>query len=290
MTDIAGIRSSMVTANGLRMRVTETGTGRPVLMLHGFPQSSREWAPVMAALSDRARLIAPDLRGAGETDAPISGYDSETVQRDVIALLDELGLEQVDLVAHDWGAIVGFDLCLTHPERVRRYVAIAVPAPYLRMNRGLAAGLMKALPHLWFQWAVATPGLGPALLSRGRQRLAHYILHAFQVRPKAGVDEAAYVRALADPARARAASQLYRGLILPGFMKAVNGSYRGRVLKTPTLVLFGADDGLLPKEALAVSPDDAPHTTIEYVPGGGHYVVDENPAEVARRIGEFLGL
>jgi pimeloyl-ACP methyl ester carboxylesterase len=290
MTDIAGIRSSMVTANGLRMRVTETGTGRPVLMLHGFPQSSREWAPVMAALSDRARLIAPDLRGAGETDAPSSGYDSGTVQRDVIALLDELGLEQVDLVAHDWGAIVGFDLCLTHPERVRRYVAIAVPAPYLRMNRGLAAGLMKALPHLWFQWAVATPGLGPALLSRGRQRLAHYILHAFQVRPKAGVDEAAYVRALADPARARAASQLYRGLILPGFMKAVNGSYRGRVLKTPTLVLFGADDGLLPKDALAVSPDDAPHTTIEYVPGGGHYVVDENPAEVARRIGEFLGL
>ena len=290
MTDIAGIRSSMVTANGLRMRVTETGTGRPVLMLHGFPESSREWAPVMAALSDRARLIAPDLRGAGETDAPSSGYDSGTVQRDVIALLDELGLEQVDLVAHDWGAIVGFDLCLTHSERVRRYVAIAVPAPYLRMNRGLAAGLMKALPHLWFQWAVATPGLGPALLSRGRQRLAHYILHAFQVRPKAGVDEAAYVRALADPARARAASQLYRGLILPGFMKAVNGSYRGRVLKTPTLVLFGADDGLLPKDALAVSPDDAPHTTIEYVPGGGHYVVDENPAEVARRIGEFLGL
>ena len=290
MTDIAGIRSSMVTANGLRMRVTETGTGRPVLMLHGFPQSSREWAPVMAALSDRARLIAPDLRGAGETDAPSSGYDSGTVQRDVIALLDELGLEQVDLVAHDWGAIVGFDLCLTHPERVRRYVAIAVPAPYLRMNRGLALGLMKALPHLWFQWAVATPGLGPALLSRGRQRLAHYILHAFQVRPKAGVDEAAYVRALADPARARAASQLYRGLILPGFMKAVNGAYRGRVLRTPTLVLFGADDGLLPKDALAVSPDDAPHTTIEYVPGGGHYVVDENPAEVARRIGEFLGL
>ena len=290
MTDIAGIRSSMVTANGLRMRVTETGTGRPVLMLHGFPQSSREWAPVMAVLSDRARLIAPDLRGAGETDAPSSGYDSGTVQRDVIALLDELGLEQVDLVAHDWGAIVGFDLCLTHPERVRRYVAIAVPAPYLRMNRGLAAGLVKALPHLWFQWVVATPGLGPALLSRGRQRLAHYILHAFQVRPKAGVDEAAYVRALADPARARAASQLYRGLILPGFMKAVNGSYRGRVLKTPTLVLFGADDGLLPKDALEVSPDDAPHTTIEYVPGGGHYVVDENPAEVARRIGEFLGV
>jgi pimeloyl-ACP methyl ester carboxylesterase len=290
MTDLTGIRSSSVTVNGLRMHVTDAGAGTPVLLLHGFPESSREWAPVMTALSDRARLVAPDLRGAGETDAPNAGYDSETVQRDLIALLDELGLARVDLVAHDWGAIVGFDLCLSHPDRVRNYVAVAVPAPYLRMNRALALGLMKALPHLWFQWVVAMPGLGPALLSRGRQRLAHYILDAFKTRPLPAADVAAYVEALRDPARARAASKLYRGIILPGFMKAVNGAYRGRVLETRTLVLFGADDRLLPKDALHVGRDDAPHTTLEFVPGGGHYLVDENPAEVARRIGDFLRL
>ena len=290
MTDLTGIRSSSVTVNGLRMHVTDAGAGTPVLLLHGFPESSREWAPVMTALSDRARLVAPDLRGAGETDAPNAGYDSETVQRDLIALLDELGLARVDLVAHDWGAIVGFDLCLSHPDRVRNYVAVAVPAPYLRMNRALALGLMKALPHLWFQWVVAMPGLGPALLSRGRQRLAHYILDAFKTRPLPAADVAGYVEALRDPARARAASKLYRGIILPGFMKAVNGAYRGRVLETRTLVLFGADDRLLPKDALHVGRDDAPHTTLEFVPGGGHYLVDENPAEVARRIGDFLRL
>ncbi|MCH6230127.1 alpha/beta fold hydrolase [Microbacterium sp. CFH 31415] len=290
MTDLTGIRSSSVTVNGLRMHVTDAGAGTPVLLLHGFPESSREWAPVMTALSDRARLVAPDLRGAGETDAPNAGYDSETVQRDLIALLDELGLARVDLVAHDWGAIVGFDLCLSHPDRVRNYVAVAVPAPYLRMNRALALGLMKALPHLWFQWVVAMPGLGPALLSRGRQRLAHYILDAFKTRPLPAADVAAYVEALRDPARARAASKLYRGIILSGFMKAVNGAYRGRVLETRTLVLFGADDRLLPKDALHVGRDDAPHTTLEFVPGGGHYLVDENPAEVARRIGDFLRL
>ena len=88
MTDLTGIRSSSVTVNGLRMHVTDAGAGTPVLLLHGFPESSREWAPVMTALSDRARLVAPDLRGAGETDAPNAGYDSETVQRDLIALLD----------------------------------------------------------------------------------------------------------------------------------------------------------------------------------------------------------
>ncbi|WP_194410958.1 alpha/beta fold hydrolase [Microbacterium cremeum] len=288
MNEATAIRSRTVTANGLRMHVTEAGEGRPVVLLHGFPQSSREWAPVMSALAARAHLIAPDLRGAGRTAAPASGYDSATVRRDIIALLDELGLDRIDLVAHDWSALVGFDLCLEHPDRVRRYVAIAVPAPYLRMSRALMIGLLKAMPHLWFQWAIATPALGPALLSGGRQRLAHWLLRGFEGRPMNDEDVAAYVEALRDPARSRAASKLYRGLILPGFMKMIRGAYLGRVLHTPTLILFGAGDALLPKDAMEVSPADAPHTTVEFVPGGAHYLVDDNPGEVARRIAVFL--
>lgn len=288
MTETTGIRSRTVTANGLRMHVAETGRGAPVLLLHGFPQSSREWAPLMTALAGSAHLIAPDLRGAGQTEAPDSGYDAATVARDVIALLDELGLEQVDLVAHDWGALVGFDLCLDHPERIRRYVAVAVPAPYFRMSPALAWGMAKAMPHLWFQWVIATPGLGPRLLSGGQQRLAHWLLRGFETRPMDDADVVAYVEALRQPARARAASKLYRGLILPAFTRIMRGAYVGRVLKTPTLVLFGADDALLPAEALAVRPEDAPHTRIDLVPGGAHFLVDDNPDEVARRVAAFL--
>ncbi len=288
MAEKTGIRSREVTANGLRMHVTETGAGAPALLLHGFPQSSREWAPVMRALGDDMRLIAPDLRGAGSTEAPPDGYDSATVQQDILALMDELELAQVDLVAHDWGALVGFDLCLNHPERFRRYVAIAVPAPYIRMSPALMGAMMKAMPHLWFQWAIATPGLGPRLLSGGRQRLAHWLLSAFESKPMDAGDVEAHVAALRDPARARAASKLYRGLILPGFMDLVRGKYIGRVLHTPTLVMFGADDALLPKDALVVRPEDAPNTRVEFVPGGAHFLVDDNPAEVSRRIRQFL--
>ena len=288
MTDSTRIRSHTVTANGLRMHVTEAGSSAPVLLLHGFPESSREWAPVMSALANGARLIAPDLRGAGQTDAPASGYDSATVVRDLLGLLDELELDRVDLVAHDWGALVGFDLCLDHPGLVRRFVAIGVPAPYFHMNRALMAGMMKAMPHLWFQWVIATPGLGPMLLSRGRQRLAHWLLRGFEIRPMDDADVAAYVAALREPARAKAASRLYRGLFLPAFMKIMNGAYLGRVLHTPTLVLFGADDALLPKQAMAVRAEDAPRTTVEFVPGGAHFLVDDNPGEVARRIAAFF--
>ncbi|GAA3213259.1 alpha/beta fold hydrolase [Microbacterium terregens] len=288
--DAVAIADRTLEIRGLNVRIREAGSGMPVLLLHGFPQSSREWAPVMKALAGRAHLIAPDLRGAGQTDAPTTGYEPATVKGDVIALLDALGLDRVDLVAHDWSALVGFDLCLDHPERIRRYVAVAVPAPYFRMSPALMRGLMKAMPHLWFQWVIATPGLGPALLSKGRQRLARWLLRGFEIRPMNDADVAEYVQALRDPARARAASKLYRGLILPGFVNVIRGKYLGRVLQTPTLVLFGSDDALLPKDALTVRPEDAPHTTVEFVPGGAHFLVDDNPVEVARRVQAFLEL
>ena len=95
----------------------------------------------------------------------------------------------------------------------------------------------------------------------------------------------------AIPHARRAASKLYRGLILPGFMKAVRGTYRGRVLTTRTLMLFGAEDALLPRDALFVSAGGCPDTTVvEFVPGGAHYLVDDNPAAVVARIREFLGM
>lgn len=275
---------------GLKVHVVEAGSGTPVLLLHGFPQSSREYAAVMAHLSHTARVIAPDLRGAGQTDAPAEGYDLDTLVADVVGLLDALGLNRVALVAHDWSALIGFEVCLRHPDRVSRYAAIAVPAPYIRMTPTLAGAMMRAMPHLWFQWVIATPGLGPRLLSRGRQRLAYWLLRSFEVQPMRDDDVEAYVAALRDPARARAASKLYRRVILPGFMNILRGTYRGRVLRTPTLVLFGADDGLLPHDALGVSPQDAPDLTVEFVPGGGHFLVDDNPAEVTRRLRAFMEL
>ena len=132
-----------------------------MLLLHGFPQSSREWAPVMAALADRAHVIAPDLRGAGQTDSPVHGIRRQTrVARDVIALIGRARASSASTSSPTTGAPSSASICvLDHPDRIRRYVAVAVPPPYLRMSPALMAGMMKAMPHLWFQWAIATPGL-----------------------------------------------------------------------------------------------------------------------------------
>jgi pimeloyl-ACP methyl ester carboxylesterase len=198
----------------------------------------------------------PDLRGAGATDAPGGRYDLATMRGDPVVLMDALGLERASIVAHDWSALAGFSLCLEHPDRVSRYVAIAVPPPYIRISPALLWAMVKAMRHLWFQYAVA-PGIGPRLLAGGQQRLATWILRFFEVQPIPDEDVAAYLAVLREPAHARAASALYRQLILPEFIKIIRGSYRGRRLQVPTLVLFGAEDQLIPKDAMRFHEDDA---------------------------------
>jgi pimeloyl-ACP methyl ester carboxylesterase len=99
-------------------------------------------------------VIVPDLRGAGATDAPAGRYDLATMRGDLVALMDALVLERASIVAHDWSALAGFSLCLEHPDRVSRYVAIAVPPPYIRISPTLFWAMVKAMRH----WAIEPRG------------------------------------------------------------------------------------------------------------------------------------
>ena len=94
----------------------------------------------------------------------------------------------------------------------------------------------------------------------------------------------------ASPPAPRAASALYRQLILPEFMTIIRGQYRGRRLRVPTLVLFGAENRLIPKDAIRFHEDDAPGLKPEFVPGGAHYLLDDQPEAVAHRVAAFLAV
>jgi haloacetate dehalogenase len=93
-------------ANGIRQHYLDSGNGPVVVLLHGFPETSFAWRFQIPALAEKFRVIAPDLRGYGETDKPASGYDKRNMAQDLIALLDELGIEKIALVGHDRGARV----------------------------------------------------------------------------------------------------------------------------------------------------------------------------------------
>jgi pimeloyl-ACP methyl ester carboxylesterase len=285
--DLEGVEHRFVKASGLRMHVAEAGSGEPLLLLHGFPQHWWGWYKVLPALAEHYRVICPDLRGAGWTDAPPAGYTSEQLVADVVALLDALKLDRVRIMAHDWGALVGFLLCLYHPQRVERYVSLAIPHPFVKFN----PRLLTALPRLWFQWAIAAPLVGPFLLSRGQQTLARYLLDHYTSDPSAFSprDRELFVAPFRDPARARAGSALYRNFIVPIFPQVIAGRYRRERLSTPTLILYGSEDPNMNAAILSGHQRYADDLRIEEVAGASHFIADEKPEVVIDRALAFFG-
>jgi pimeloyl-ACP methyl ester carboxylesterase len=292
LPELPGVRHRFVDLPGLRMHVAEAGDGPPLLLLHGFPQHWWAWRAVLPGLAEHYRLICPDLRGAGWTDAPADGYTSARLVADVVALLDALHLAKVDILAHDWGGAVAFRVCLTHPDRVGRLVAIATPHPYPDLHA-------KALLYLWRVWpmfAIAMPGLGPWLLRAGRQRLPRRMMTGDTRDPSvfSSDDIDIFVSRLKEPARARAGSALYRSFILGDAQRASSGFYRGTRLQTPTLslygrVLYGNNDATREHpEILGGYEDYADDFTLEHVPGTGYYLAEERPDVVVARTLEFL--
>ncbi|KAK4768250.1 hypothetical protein SAY87_003391 [Trapa incisa] len=126
-----GIEHRTVLVNGINMHVAEMGHGpRVFLLLHGFPEIWYTWRHQIRALASLGyRAVAPDLRGFGGSDSPPdpSAYTYHHVVADLVALLDSLGADKAFVVAHDWGAMVGWFLCLFRPDRVRAFVSLTVP-------------------------------------------------------------------------------------------------------------------------------------------------------------------
>lgn len=126
---------SRITTNGITLHVLDEGVGPPVVLLHGFPDSARLWRHQIGALVGAGRrVVAPDLRGFGESDRPteVAAYRLSTVLADLIGLLDALGLDRVAVVGHDWGAGVAWLFAALHPERVERLAVLSVGHPAVR--------------------------------------------------------------------------------------------------------------------------------------------------------------
>ncbi len=277
---LSGVRHRFVDLPGLRMHVAEAGAGDPVLLLHGFPEHWWEWRGVMGALARTHRVIAPDLRGAGWTDAPRGGYERHQLTADAIALLDALELDRVHVIGHDWGALLGFQLAFRHPERVRSLLSLATPHPYIRLK----VSMLREMWRLWFQPVVATPGLGPRLIGHGRQRLARFLFRGYVFNQQAWSEDdiEIFLRPLRDPAHARAGSALYRGFILREAGRIVAGRYRERLV-TPTVVLYGGEDPGVKREFLGGYEEFADDLTLEVVSGASHFIPEERPDLVVDR-------
>ena len=278
MTDdfpsVAGVEHRFVEADGLRMHVAEAGTGDPLLLLHGWPQHWYQWRGVIQRLAGERRLIVPDLRGFGWTDAPPGPVDTDVFTRDVIALLDALEIEQTDLAGHDWGGFTAMLLAARHPGRFRKVVALSAPHPWLEITPRLALETWRA----WYALPLA------AGLTERTTRLAAWFVRREGV---AAEDVAVYEERMRDPARAAATTRLYRS-----YLRTLGDAVRRRDPEPrtplPLLLMIGENDlPVTPRlaEGLERGGDDV---RFEPLPGAGHFVCDTHAHVVADRIGSFL--
>jgi pimeloyl-ACP methyl ester carboxylesterase len=271
------VRHSYVDAAGLRVHVAEAGPGDgdPILLLHGWPQHHYEWRHVIPLLAGERRLICPDLRGFGWTDAPEGTIDAETFAADAIALLDAMEIDRVDLIGHDWGGFSGFLLCLRHPDRVRRFLALSTPHPFTRVTPEVALGSWRA----WYTLPLAAGVL------RHRPGFAGWFM-AREGVPATDVE--VFVERLREPARAQATARLYRSY-QRSLAGVTRGSYRSLRLRTPTRLLLGRSDQAFPRAALDGFAPHADDMELELVPGG-HFLADLHPQLVAERAKSFLAI
>jgi pimeloyl-ACP methyl ester carboxylesterase len=279
---VDGVEHRFIDADGLGVHFAEAGDGPPVLLLHGWPQHWFMWREVIARLAPTFRVIAPDLRGFGWTEAPGHGYDAETFADDQIALLDALEIESANVIGHDWGGWTAFLLGIDHPERIERMVVCNAPHPWPKPEPRLALEVWRS----WYAAALAAPVLGPRLL-QGGGIVEAVLRRGNRNRPFSEKEVAIYVDSFRDADRARAASGLYR-YYLRAFADGVRGRFRSRRLDVPTLLLFGLHDLYISEKGLPGYEQNAPEMEVEVVDDAGHFLVDEKPELVARRALAFL--
>jgi pimeloyl-ACP methyl ester carboxylesterase len=283
--EIDGVSHHRVDARGVQFHYAEAGAGDDVVLcLHGWPQHWYEWRHLMPALADRYRVIAPDLRGYGWSDVPASGYEKENMASDVLAVLDELGIERVKLVGHDWGGLIGFMLALREPRRIERYLSLNILPPWTS-TRTLA-------PHLWrfwYQWLISSPGIGPWLHTSNK--FVPKVLVGGSVRREVWDDATlhAFSDRFTEPDRARAAVQTYRTFTLREAPEiARSRRYASARLEVPTRLLFGKGDQALRYTLLEGCERHADDMQVELVDNCGHFIADEMPDLVAERTREFF--
>ena len=277
---VSGVTHRTVQVGDLAVHVAEAGAGEPLVLLHGWPQHWYCWRRVVPLLADRYRLVMPDLRGHGWTDAPSGPYDKEQMATDLLGLLDAMELPRVGLVGHDWGGWTGFLACLRAPERFRAFLALGIVHPFQRPSLG------KALQgwRMAYQVPLSTPLVGQALMRAG---LAEQLVRMGS-RREVG-DVRTYGEVFREPARARATEQVYRTFLLHEGRQVAAGRYADQRLTVPTRLINGDSDLISSRAVLDGWQRNADDMTVEILGGVGHFVPEEAPEVVAERAIALFG-
>lgn len=261
-----------IDANGVGLHVVDEGEGPPVLLLHGFPDSSALWARQVPVLTGAGwRVIAPDLRGFGESDRPegAGAYAMHHLVGDALAVLDALDVPSAQVVGHDWGAAVAWVMAALAPDRVRRVAGLSVGHP---------SGYFGSLTQRRMSWYMLL------FLLEQAEDLLRREDWAFLRASLAGNDVDRCIADLSRPGALTAALNVYRANIDPAAFVSAQGPVLPPVT-APAMGIWSNRDFACSEEAMVASQQFvAGPWRYERIEGVGHWI----PVEAADRLNALL--
>jgi pimeloyl-ACP methyl ester carboxylesterase len=268
--------------NGIQMHYVIGGQGEPVVLLHGWPETWYAWRHVMPALAKNYTVIAPDLRGLGDSSKPPTGYDGKTLAEDIHQLVTQLGFRTIFLVGHDIGSFVAYSYAAAHPSEVKGLVIMEVPPP----------GFFPPEIIPWWFYFHQTPDVPEAIVQGKEMTYLSWFYQNLAYNPAAitQADINEYVSHYSAPGGMRAGFEHYRAFPQDAIQ---NQNYSKTKLTMPVLAVGG---GYIPTFGGNITMPTviygmkilAQNVTGITVPNSGHFIPDEQPDVVVKLLNNFF--
>ena len=275
----AGFRVQEIKTNGTSLHVRIGGKGPAVLLQHGYGETGDMWAALAAKLAVNHLVIVPDLRGMGLSPITKGGYDKKTQGHDLAGVLDALKVQQIDLVTHDIGNMVGYAFAAEYPTRVKRFVLIDAPLP--------GVGPWAEITASHQLWHFSFWGPDEDRLVAGRERIwldRFYNEFGFQRAKITDGVRAHYAAIYAKPGRMHAGFEQFRAFDQDAID---NKAFMAQGKLTMPVLAVGGDHSFGPKMA-EVMRFAASNVTQGIVPNSGHWIMEENPEATIALVMDFL--
>lgn len=286
---LTGFTNHYAEVNGVKLHYVTGGSGEPLVLLGGWPETWWEYHKIMPALAAHYQVIAVDIRGQGSSSKPTSGYDKKTMAQDIHSLMIQLGYSHVNIVGHDIGAMVAYSFAANYPVYTKRVALLDVPHPYEAFqsfpllpqkddyqlnnpNHGL---------HFWWFAFNQVPDLPEKLLEGRTGILLDWVYDYLNKTPGAisDFDRDVYKAAAAQPGAIRAGNGWYQTMSQDITDLGTYGK-----LKTPILGIGGISTPLLSRflKEYTLNP-----TFVEFK-GTGHWIAEERPQQTVNQLLKYF--
>ncbi|HYM14432.1 MAG TPA: alpha/beta hydrolase [Dehalococcoidia bacterium] len=283
----ATLSHHFTTVNGVKLHYVRQGSGEPLLLIHGWPGFWFEWHRNIAALAEHFDVIVPDMRGFAYSDkpdvAPEVGYSDTAFAEDIRAFLDFYHFDEARIVSHDFGAVWVQRFARMYPERLHKLMLFDPPYPGI-------GGRWFEMPQMlqtWYQifhqqpWAEDLVGSS----KKATEIYLRHFLSAWSANKQLWTDDeiAAYVEAYSQPGSLRGGFNCYRAVFRGGMQASGD-----LTISTPTTVLWGDSDAILPYAWSDRLPEFFPNLTLKKIEGVGHFMMREAPERINAEIIGFM--